>query len=168
MKFEDLQITTEYPTREIEFNFSKITLKTYIPIEEKLDLISDVLNKSLDDNDFYNPCRIDIFFTLAVVAHYTDIELDEEKIYETYDALKSSGLADQIFSAMDENELEDLRIFVYQTVESVYKYKNSVMGIMDNITADYKNLELDAEEIASKIKDPESLKLLKEILGKLG
>jgi hypothetical protein len=42
------------------------------------------------------------------------------------------------------------------------------MGILDSISADYNNLNLDATEIQKKIGDPENMALLKDVLTKLG
>jgi hypothetical protein len=42
------------------------------------------------------------------------------------------------------------------------------MGILDNISTDYSNLNLDATEIQKKIGNPENITLLKDVLAKLG
>jgi hypothetical protein len=42
------------------------------------------------------------------------------------------------------------------------------MGILDIISTDYKNLDLDATEIQKKLADPDNLGLVKDILSKLG
>ena len=55
-----------------------------------------------------------------------------------------------------------------ETVEAVYTYNNSVMGILDTISQDYSNLNLEASDIQQKLADPNNLALLKDIVGKLG
>ena len=42
------------------------------------------------------------------------------------------------------------------------------MGILDTISTDYSNLNLDASEIQKKLSDPNNLTLLKDVLTKLG
>ena len=54
------------------------------------------------------------------------------------------------------------------TVDSIYKYQNSIMGILDTISQDYSSLDFDATEIQKKIGDPENLALLKGIMSRLG
>lgn len=54
------------------------------------------------------------------------------------------------------------------TIENIYNYRNSVLGIMENVTADYSNLDLNASEIQAKLADPSNMELLKGILAKLG
>jgi hypothetical protein len=33
-------------------------VKYYLPVEEKLELISNIINQSIDDNGYYNPIRL--------------------------------------------------------------------------------------------------------------
>ena len=42
------------------------------------------------------------------------------------------------------------------------------MGILENISTDYSNLNLDASAIQQKLADPENMELLRSILSKLG
>ena len=48
-------------------------VKKYLPIEEKMEMISNIINQSVDDNGFYNPMRIKIFTTLEVIYAYTNL-----------------------------------------------------------------------------------------------
>lgn len=42
------------------------------------------------------------------------------------------------------------------------------MGILDTISQDYSNLNLEASAIQEKLADPENMTLLKSVLSKLG
>ena len=42
------------------------------------------------------------------------------------------------------------------------------MGILDQVSADYKDLNFDATAIQKKIADPQNLELLKGVMTKLG
>ena len=53
-------------------------------------------------------------------------------------------------------------------VDSIYAYQNSTVGIMDTISQDYSQLNLDANEIQKKLADPNNLELLKQIAPLLG
>lgn len=53
------------------------------------------------------------------------------------------------------------------SMDAFYAYQNSVMGILDRVSADYSNLDLDATQLQKKIADPENLKLLKDVITKL-
>ena len=42
------------------------------------------------------------------------------------------------------------------------------MGILETITTDYSNLNLDATEIQQKLADPANMELLRSVLTKMG
>ena len=51
---------------------------------------------------------------------------------------------------------------------NIVAYRNSAMGIMEAISADYSNLDLNATDIQKKLNDPDNMALLKDVLTKLG
>ena len=63
----------------IEFNDQQIEVAQYLSIEKKLDLISDIINSSLDDNTYYNPCRIEIFMLTKIIEAYTGLRAEHLK-----------------------------------------------------------------------------------------
>ena len=146
-------------------------VKNYLPIKEKMDLVSRIINQSTDDNGFYNPMRVKLFTVLEIVYAYTNLTFtakQKEDIFKLYDMIISSGLYDTIRSNISEKELKEIKKSVYETITNIYAYRNSVMGILENVSTDYSNLNLDATEIQSKLADPNNMALLKDVLGKLG
>jgi hypothetical protein len=75
---------------------------------------------------------------------------------------------EEIITAIPEEEYSNICSGVWNTIEAIYKYQNSVLGVLDTIKEDYSNLQFDAEEIKTKIGDPNNLELLKNVLTKLG
>ena len=146
-------------------------VKNYLPIKEKMDLVSRIINQSTDDNGFYNPMRVKLYTTLEVVYAYTNLTFtpkQKEDPFKLYDLLVSTGLYDDITSHICAEDLEELEGSIWDTIKSIYSYRNSVLGILENISADYSNLNLDATEIQSKLADPNNMALLKDVLAKLG
>ena len=146
-------------------------VKRYLPIKDKLELVSNIINQSLDTNGFYNPMRVRLYTVLEVVYAYTNLTFtskQKEDPFKLYDLLVSSGLYDTITSHICNEDLEELEGSTWETIKSIYSYRNSVMGILENISADYSNLNLDATEIQSKLADPNNMALLKDVLAKLG
>lgn len=146
-------------------------VKNYLPIKEKMDLVSRIINQSTDDNGFYNPMRVKLYTTLEMVYAYTNLTFtpkQKEDPFKLYDLLVSSGLYDAITSHICNEDLEELEESIWETIKSIYSYRNSAMGILENISADYNNLNLDATEIQNKLADPNNMALLKDILTKLG
>lgn len=157
--------------KTIEFNEQTIEVKQYLPVNDKLELISNVINASHDDNNFANPVKISIFTTLEIMYAYTNINFtDKQKEDPTklYDMLISSGLVASVVNAIPKAEYHEVLCGVTDSIDAVYTYRNSILGILESVVADYSNLNFDAEEIQKKLGDPDNMAFLKEVLTKLG
>lgn len=155
----------------IEFNTQNIEVKQYLPVEEKLELITNVLELSHDSNNFSNPVKVSVYTTLEIIEKYTNVNFTEkqkENPTKLYDLLVGNGFSAAVIKAIPESEYNEILTGIKQTIKSVYKYQNSVLGILDTISQDYSNLNLDATEIQKKLADPENMALLKNIMTKLG
>lgn len=142
-------------------------VKSYLTIEEKMEMISKIINQSIDDNGFYNPMRLKIFMTLEIVYAYTNISFTEkqkENPFKLYDQLISSNLFDVIKENIGEKEWNDINSTTITTIENIYKYKNSVLGILDAVSADYSAVDLNLTELQNKLADPNALSLIRDIL----
>ena len=157
--------------KNIEFNQQIIEVKQYLPINEKLELISSVINSAADENNFSNPVKENVFLTLEILYHYTNINFTDkqkEDPVKLYDLVVSSGLVNKVTDLIPEEELDEVINGVAQSVKAIYTYKNSILGILESISQDYSSLNLDATEIQQKLADPDNMELLKQILTKLG
>lgn len=155
----------------VEFNGQSIEVKQYLPVNDKLELIGNVINSAHDENNFSNPVKVSVFTTLEIMYAYTNINFtDKQKEDPTrlYDMLISSGLVAAVVNAIPEAEYHEVLCGVSNSIDAVYAYRNSAMGILDTISTDYSALNFDATEIQKKIGDPENMALLKQVLTKLG
>lgn len=146
-------------------------VKHYLPIQEKLELVSRIINQSIDDNGFYNPMRVKLYMVLEIVYAYTNLSFTEkmkEDPFKLYDILVSTDIFTNVIDVIREKDWKEIQENVWSTIENIYKYRNSVMGILDNVVNDYSNLNLDASEIQQKLADPNNLELLRSVLSKLG
>ena len=169
--FSKLGLKLNNEIKTVEFNEQTIEVKQYLPVNDKLELISNVINASADDNNFANPVKIAIFTTLEILYNYTNLtftEKQKEDPAKLFDLVISNGLVKEVVNAMDKAEYDDLLSAIQRSVDAVYNYRNSVFGILDSITADYSNLNLDATNIQKALADPENMDLLKQVLTKLG
>lgn len=145
-------------------------VKHYLPFAEKLELVSKIINQSIDDNGFYNPMRVKFNMVLEVVYAYTNLSFTDkmkEDPFKLYDIFISTGLFDKVIEVI-KNDWNEIQESVWSSIDNIYKYRNSVMGILENVVSDYNNLNLDATEIQTKLADPENMALLKDVLAKLG
>ena len=157
--------------KNIEFNEQIIEVKQYLPINEKLELISSVINSAADENNFSNPVKENVFLTLEILYHYTNINFTDkqrEDPVKLYDLVVSSGLVNKVTDLIPEEELDEVINGVAQSVKAIYTYRNSILGILESISQDYSALNLDATEIQQKLADPDNMALLKQVLTKLG
>ena len=155
----------------LDFNEQSIEIKQYLPVNDKLELISNVINAAHEENNFANPVKISVFTTLEIMYAYTNINFTDkqkEDVAKLYDLIVSSGLYSTILEAIPDNEYCDLINAIKKSIDAIYAYQNSVMGILDTISSDYSNLNLDASEIQKKLADPNNMALLKDVLSKLG
>lgn len=150
----------------------EILIKTWLPTHELLQLISRIVNKSVDEYDYCNPCRVKIVREVEMVLTCSNIEVpdyEDADICEIYDYLYANKIIEAVADATRATGLWDMVTdSVNEVVDSVYKYSNSARGIIRGITTDLENVQFDAEEIQEKLGNPENLALLKDILTKLG
>jgi hypothetical protein len=106
-----------------------------------------------------------------MVCAYTNISFTEkqkEDVCKLYDVIVSSGLYDVIFEAIPEDEYDWILETTMDSIESIYQYQNSILGILDAVSQDYSNLNLDAGVLQQQMGNPENLELLKGIMTRLG
>ena len=166
-----LGLKVNQDVKNIEFNEQIIEVKQYLPINEKLELISSVINSAADENNFSNPIKENVFLTLEILYHYTNINFTDkqkEDPVKLYDLVVSSGLVNKVTDLIPEEELDEVINGLAQSVKAIYTYRNSVLGILESISQDYSALNLDATEIQQKLADPDNMALLKQVLTKLG
>lgn len=171
VSFTKLGLKKKEEIKNITINDQVIEVKQYLPISDKINIITNVIENSADDNNFANPVKVEVFANLEIMYAYTNISFtDKQKEDPTklYDLLEENGIIAEVIAAIPENEYALLLGWIDETIEAFYTYRNSVMGIMEQISADYSNLSLDATEIQQKLADPQNLELLKNVMTKLG
>ena len=146
-------------------------VKQYLPMQEKLEMITRIINYAVDDNGFYNPMRVKFFMTLEVVYTYTNLTFTEkmkEDQFKLYDILVSTGIFNDVLTTIGEREWADIQKSVWDTINNIYQYHNSAMGVLEALKSDYSNLNFDLEALQQNISNPENLTLLKQILNMSG
>ena len=169
--FTKLGLKVNQEVKNIEFNGQSIEVKQYLPVNEKLELITNVINSAADDNNFVNPVKINVLTTLEIMYAYTNINFtdkQQENIAKLYDLIISSGLAKEVINAIPENEYHEILSGVKTSVESIYEYRSSALGVLESISDEYKSTDFDVSQITEKLSNSEDIALLKEIVNKLG
>ena len=171
VSFTKLGLTKNQDVEIIDWNGQNIEVKQYLPVQDKLILITNIINNAHDEKNYSNPVKVDIFTALEILYFYTNINFtDKQKEDPTklFDLVVSSGLFDAVKCKMDVTEYNQLINAINKSIKAIYDYQNSILGILDTIKEDYSNLNFNATEIQSKLADPENMEFLKGILSKLG
>lgn len=170
--FTKLDLKKNQDTVNLQINDEvTIEVKQYLPISEKLKMISEIVNLSYGDNNIFNYGKIDIFTFLGIITYYTNINFTEKQMEDPaklYDLFIGNGLDTDILRVIPKSELEFIFDITEKTVKSIVQYKNSAVGVIETISQDYSNLNFDVTELQKKIGDPENLAFLKDVLTKLG
>lgn len=169
--FTKLGLKLNKDIKTIIWNDQEIEIKQYLPVNDKLVLTSEVINSCAEDSKFYNPGKIEIYFTLEMIFAYTNIKFtDKQKddVCKLYDLLQSSGLKDIIFENIPDVEISFIYTTIIDAIENIYKYNNSVYGILDNMTNDYDNLNFDITDMWKKLSEKENVEFLQEVIQKMG
>ena len=169
--FAKLGLKMNNSINTIVFNDQEIEVKQYLSINEKLDLIAAVINQAADDNNFMNPVKTEVFMKLEIVFRYTNISFTDkqrEDLVKLYDLMDSNGLFDAVINEIPENEYNTIADGVMNCSEAIYVYQNSIMGVLERVSTDYNNMNLDLDVLKEKFKDLGDVSLLQEVVTKLG
>lgn len=171
LAFSKLGLKFNNEITNIMVNGAIVEVKSYLPVNSKLELISNVINATADDNGFYNEGKLKVYFVLEVIYAYTNLSFTDkqkEDPCKLYDLFTTNEVWQKLWDVIPASEKEFLTTCLYKSIESIYAYKNSAMGILENITNDYDGLKLDAQELQQTIGDPNNMSFLREVLTKLG
>lgn len=82
------------------FNINNsLNIKKYIPFEEKILHIENLINQIIDKNGNYNSLDKYFKFTMTMISIYTNLDL--KNTYEEYDKLVINNLLDIIFTEIE-------------------------------------------------------------------
>ena len=172
VSFNKLGLKPNNTVATLTFNNTAIEVKYTLPYLEKLELVSNVLSSTIDTNGYWNSMRLHLYLTLEVVAAYTNINFTEKQMedpFKIYDLVTSSGLFDEIVKLISPQDWKEINENTYKMVNNIYGYKNSVLGILEAVSSDYSNLDLDINKLTAQLGAPtEGLALVKDIMDKLG
>lgn len=170
--FTKLKLKTDDSVKQVKINDEiTIEVKQYLPVQEKLQLIGDVVMQAHEqDANYSNPVKAEVYRDLEVVFAYSNISFTDkqkEDLSKLYDTLVSTGLIKTVIENIPEEEYSKICCGVWNTVESIYKYQNSVLGILDTIKTDYNDLNLDITQLVEQFKNSDEAETIKKLLNNL-
>lgn len=169
--FAKLGLKLENNIKTIVINDQEIEVKQYLPINDKLDLIATVINLSMDDNNFANPVKVQVYTKLEIIFRYTNLSFTDkqkEDLVKIYDLLESNHIFDLIITEIPESEYKYIYESTEKCVKEIYAYSNSIMGVLERLSADYSQTSFDIDALKTKLDNIGDVSLLQDIVDKLG
>lgn len=155
----------------VQIGEETIAVKQYLPIQEKLELIGNVIMAAHEqDENYSNPVKAGVYRDLEVIFAYTNISFTDkqkEDLPKLYDMLYSSGVITEVLKNIPEDEYMEIVFGVRDSIEAIYKYQNSVLGVLDTIKTDYSDTDFDLSKMQEALSSSD-LSVIKDVISKLG
>lgn len=169
--FSKLKLQLNKNVVPIQIGEQAIAVKQYLPIEEKLELISKIIMQAHEpESNYNNPLKTDALIVLELIFAYTDLvftDKQKEDLPKLYDLLHCNNIDTMVIDAIGENEYNEIKAGVYRSIDAIYSYQNSVLGIVDQLNKKKEIESLKLDEALEAIKDPEAMTFLKGVLDNL-
>ena len=151
VSYANMKLKVNNEIKTFDFNGNEIEVLSYLPIEDKFDLVMITLQQSLV-NGIYNSVKLEMYFNLNLVYMYTNISFtdkqkeDEEKIYNT---LKTNGFFDKMLAIIPDDEYKELLEYIEEQIEKDMQYNLSAASIIKSIVNDLPNQAQAAMDIVN-------------------
>ncbi len=170
-----ISFTSITPIKSIEdkvvkFEDKDIIVKQYLPIKDKADLVTYIIQSAFDNNGLFSPVRQEIYVTIGLLRWYTNINFTDSmliNIEKTYDAIVLNHL-NSILLNIDSDEYNNIINMINDAVLETKDYLRSFAGQIRSTKQDYESTNFDMEKIMETLQDPKQIGLVKEIMEKMG
>lgn len=156
--------------KTVEINGQEVLVAQHLSINDKAEIINALVADVFDENYIASPVRLQIYFYLAVIKKYTNINITETQMRnaaQTYDLLEVNGVFDAVIENIPEEEFNDTFELVNDSIQKVAEYYHSFLGVVKMSSQDYKNTDMDIDQMMKTLQNPEELGLVKNILEKI-
>lgn len=150
-KLNILTFIEEYNTAENkEEVLTKLKVKTYAPLLLKKVAIEAVLDSLLEvENGLYTYDALDkhLYFVLAVISTYTNLEYEDGEAFQSYDALMENNFIDTIVNLIGYDYTDFVQLFE-ESLKITIQTNNSIPNIVNNflieLSGSIKDFNLDS------------------------
>lgn len=170
--FTKLNKIKALPAVEYAFGEYEIEVAQYLPLEDKVNLITAVIEQAGNGEEgFFNIVKLEAYYRIEVVRAYTNISFTEKQLEDTtklYDALALNDIWAFVADKIPGVELNYIWSNILALAKEITAYNNSILGILKTISNDRDALNFNVEDIMNKLNDPEALALLKGMVQRTG
>lgn len=172
VNFTKLNKIKSLPVVEIFIDDQKILVEQYLPLEEKVNLITSIIEQSGNGEEgFFNIVKLNAYYMIEMIRSYTNINFTEKQLEDTtklYDAIVLNGIWNAVATAIPASEKEYIWDNVLALAKEITTYNNSVLGILKTLSANKEALNLNVDDLLGKLNNVEDLELIKALLSTTG
>lgn len=155
----------------INIGDEQITVKQYLPVDEKVALTERVLNAAIDETNYFSYARLNVYSKIEIIKAYTNINFTDKQLEDApklFDLLQLNGIIQTVLNAIPENEYHFIQDMIYDDADRLGKHLNSFLGVMKVVQQDYDLTQMNVDNLMNTLGDKESVGLVKDILDKIG
>ena len=145
------------------FEGCELKIKQYLPLEEKLQLLTNVLEMSGADEGYFNLVQLEVFYRIEMIKAYTNITFTDKQLEnpaKLYDLLCMNQIWEKVSALIPENESNYIWGAILDMAREITTYNRSLAGIMKTLSADYAGLDTVASNVQNTLETPEMRNLL--------
>ena len=138
ISYANMKLKVNNNIKTFDFNGNEVEVLSYLPIEDKFDLVMVTLQQSLIDG-IYNSIKLEMYFNLNLAYMYTNISFTEkqkEDAEKIYNVLKTNGFFDKMIEMIPDEEYEELIGYIEEEIEKSMRYNTSAAAVVKSIIND--------------------------------
>jgi hypothetical protein len=71
--FSKLGLKVDNTVNTITVGEQTVEVMYYLPFKSKIELVANIINQSVDENNYYNPMKVHLYMVLGTVEAYTNL-----------------------------------------------------------------------------------------------
>lgn len=155
----------------INIGDEQITVKQYLPIDEKVALAERVLNAAIDETNYFSCARLNVYSKIEIIKAYTNINFTDRQLEDApklFDLLQLNGIIQTVLNAIPENEYHFIQDMIYDDADRLGKHLNSFVGMMKMIGNNEIASQIDIDNMISDLQTISENSTLKQVIDKIG
>lgn len=172
IKLNTLGAIEEDPIEYMNIGNTVVTVHKYIPYEQMLDMIQWCIDYIINDRPFISAPLKRIIKDFAILNFYTNFDFaflteyhEMADIYAEYDLVYRFDVIAKVKEFIDPGQMDFFENTLDETLESIMKYRNSAVGIVDAIAENAKQDTDNIQRALDFMNDKESGEQLDKMIS---
>lgn len=172
IKLNTLGVIEEDPIEYMNIGETVVMVHKYIPYEKMLDMIQWCIDYIINDRPFISAPLKRIIKDFAVLNFYTNFDFnflteyhEMADIYAEYDLVYRFGVMAKVKEFIDPDQMDFFENTLDETLESIMKYRNSAVGIVDALAENARQETSSMEKALSMIGDKEKVEKIQSLIA---